>query len=320
MRGKWVFHTRAAPWWRVWVLATLVLQSTALTFFTAPAVQAQGLPAFASSSVYLASMAMVQASLVPADPFTVLLQRRGPSAVRLSSREAQLYETTQQDKRFVFQTAGRSARLRLLCGQDEDTLECDLLQGQRGEEIILLVPTRSPRGDVIYKDVDGKAVLRVTANGGATLFAMGQNDLMLESALVPLGGKAVLPVIGEADPLRAPITSYGVVEKRMRLATELINTRYGSLVTFIAPAQGRGDHAVLADAVLTAAKGIDLVASDALGASIIKERLETAQFIAGDVPGLDFQDGVLTVIYAQEKDIAGRPSSAMVARFLEAEL
>ena len=314
LKGKWVFHKRTAPWWRVWILATLTVQSLALTF-TGTA-SAQSVPATRP----LAPAGSAQTVLAQNDPFAALLTRRGPSAVRLSSRDPQLYETTEQDERFVFQASGRIARLRMICDPAEASLECDLLQGQRAEEIVLLTPTRSPRGDVIYKDDNGKAVLRVTANGGATLFSLRQRDPLSEAGLVPLGGKAVLPVIGEADPLRAPPTSYFVVEERMRLATTLINQRYASLVTFVAPVQTRGDHAVLADAVLTAAKGIDLVASDELGASIIKERLEMAQFVAGDSKALAYEDGILTVTYNRNQDVAGRPSSAMIADFLESEL
>jgi riboflavin biosynthesis pyrimidine reductase len=253
------------------------------------------------------------------DPFAALLTRRGPSAVRLSSRQPQLYETTQGDETFVFQVLGQQALIRFLCDPQDETLECDLLNGQRAEEVVLLNATRSPRGDVVYKDLNEQPVLRVTSNGGATLFAHSLQENMPDSA-VPFGGKAVLPVIARAGSLKAPPVAFHLVEQRMRQASDLISERHGMLVTFVATGPYGGDQAVLADAVLTAAKGIDMVAADPLGARILRERLKMVQFEPAQEMDLGLQEGVLTVKFNRAADLEGRPSSLMVARYLEEAL
>ncbi|MEE9328497.1 MAG: DUF4908 domain-containing protein [Parvularculaceae bacterium] len=256
------------------------------------------------------------------DPFRALLTRRGPAAVKLSTRTPQLFETTQGDEAFVFQTDGRTGLIRFLCDKSDTTdIECALLRGQRGEEIYALTATRSPRGDVIYKDVDGEAVLRVTTNGGATLFSPSEKPATQGTVLVPLGGKAVLPVPNTKASLSAPALSYAEVEARMLLAADIFRERYGIDIYFLQSGpDGQRNQAVLADAVLTAAKGIDLVAADALGADALAKGLEMVRFVPGTKTSYLFDKKVLTITYAKGANIAGRPSSAAIARYLEATL
>lgn len=308
LKGKYLF-IRPVPWWREPVLAALVVVCALLVLGGGGAAKAQ--------SFDDAPVGEAEAQ----DPFTALLTRRGPAAVRLSSRDAQLYETTEGDQRFVFQVRDGEARIRFLCGSSNlDTLECALIQGRRAEEVFLLTPTRSPRGDVIYKDSRKEPVLRVTSNGGATLFAPSHRETARMAGRVPLGGKAVLPVPVRAASLRAPAIDFWEVEERMRLASDLIYRRHDTLITFIAEGKHSGDQAVLADAVLTTAKGIDLVAADDLGSRYVRTRLEQVTFTPGNEAGLTLENGVLTVTFNPSLDLAGRPSSVAVAEFLENRL
>ncbi|MGV6801279.1 MAG: DUF4908 domain-containing protein [bacterium] len=303
LKGKWLFYRRA-PWWRVWVL-------TLLTFIC--------------SWLVLSDVSYAQGTsldeVTTGDPFAALLTQRGPAAVRLSNHDAQLYETTEGDETFIFQANGNQGRIRFLCDEaDQATLECALLQGKAAEEIFLLTATRSPRGDVIYKDSDKQPVLRITSNGGATLFNPKHNETTRMAGKLPLGGQAVLPIPVHAASLKAPAIRYRHVEERMRRASDLLYQRHQTLITFVAEGPSGGDQAVLADAILTAAKGVDMVASDELGARYIINRLRQIQFVPADSVSMELAQGILTINYVRQEDLAGRPSSISVTRFLEAKL
>ncbi len=309
MKGKWVFHKRVAPWWRVWVLLGLVGAAGYLVSTTGAGAQDNS---FSETS-----------SLPDIDPFTALLTRRGPSAVRLSSRAPQLYRTTQGERSFTFQVNGQNGLIRFHCAPDDSTLECDLLDGLPFEEIHLLQATRSPRGDVIYKDQDGHAVLRVTATGGATLYGSEHMVTAAQASafLDPVaGGKAVLPVVGQADMLMPQVITDEMVRERMRRASELMAIRHALLLTFMSSTPIDDDRTVLADTILTTAKAIDMVAGDELGARVIGERLQTVAIEPGPDAGLDFNDSVLTITYNRSQGILGRPSSVTISRFLEGVL
>lgn len=255
------------------------------------------------------------------DPFAAMLTRRGPSAIRLSSRTPQLYKTTEGDETFVFQSDGNFGFIRFPCGAEDDTLECVLLSGRQAEEILILDATRSPRGDVTYTDQSGTAVLRVTSNGGATLFAPEDRLAGYEDeSIVPLGGRAVLPVDKVGGTLKTPPMAYEIAAQRMRRASEVIEQRHGFYITFMAPGTYAGNQAVLADAVLVTAKGIDQVADDPLGARIVAERLAVVEFVPDAEPSLQLRDGALTVFYNPAAGLQGRPSSLAVARYLESTL
>ncbi len=282
---------------------------------------------FALSAALSASFLAVSHAQTPQeeDPFRALLTQRGPAAVKLNTRTPQLFETTEGDETFVFQTDGRTALIRFHCDDtDADLTECALLGGLRGEEIYALTATRSPRGDVIYKDVDNEAVLRVTTNGGATLFSPSettQAPVSNNNILVPLGGKAVLPVPNTTPSLIAPALTYDEADARMGLASDIFETKIGVYIPFVGSGpQGRTNHAVLADAVLTAAKGIDYVIRDPLGADALAKGIQMVRFVPGEKSDLSYEKRVLTITYARDKGIAGRPSSAAVARYLESTL
>ncbi|GGD10503.1 DUF4908 domain-containing protein [Aquisalinus flavus] len=283
-----------------------------------PAIGEEDAPA--TSSLFGAP-AVEEEEARPLDPFAAMLTRRGPSAIRLSSRTPQLYKTTEGDETFVFQADGSYGFIRFPCDGSDETLECALLSGRRAEEILILDATRSPRGDVTYTDQSGTAVLRVTSNGGATLFVPEEGFAGYEDdSIVPLGGRAVLPVGKVGGTLKSPPMAYEIAAQRMRRASEVIEQRHGFYITFMAPGTYAGNQAVLADAVLTTAKGIDQVAADPLGARIVAERLAVVEFVPDAEPSMKLQDGALTVFYNPAAGLQGRPSSLAVTRYLEGAL
>jgi hypothetical protein len=78
--------------------------------------------------------------------------------------------------------------------------------------------------------------------------------------------------------------------------------------------------AVLADAVLMAAKGIASVADDPIGASAVAARIKRVAFLPGAVPGVNLNGASLEILYVPNQDVKGRPSSAAVAQYLEESL
>ncbi len=268
----------------------------------------------------MAGLSVAHAQLPSDDPFASLLTRRAPSAVQLSTGEPQLFETTEGDETFLFQAQGNTALIRYLCDDNHShTLECSLLDGERGEEVHLLTAKRSPRGDVTYKDSEGVTVLRVTANGGATLFQPDHKTLSPHYDRFS-NGKAVLPVVGVSVSLQAPPASRALVEERMRRASELLQQRYGFFIPFVAPGRSNHDNAVLADTVLTTAKALDVVASDRLGAKVLRERLDMVEIVKGPQAKVALQGRTLLIAYDPHGSVEGRPSSLMIARFLETHL
>ncbi len=262
------------------------------------------------------------------DPFAALLSRRGPSAVRLTSREPQLYETAEGDIRFTFQVSQQSGLIRFHCPSFADTLECQLIENNNEEEVFRLDATRSPRGDVIYKNDNEQAVLRVTATGGATLFHTSnsansdtENEAFAGYSGVAASGQAVLPVSGLTSPMNSGGQEYEFVQRRIRSATQLLTLRHDLLLVMeAAPAETSGGNAVLAEAVLTVAKAIDLVAADELGKSVIKKRLSSVVFTPSVAAGHLFEGSTLTIFYNPDLDVAGRPSSSAIANYLEGVL
>jgi hypothetical protein len=82
----------------------------------------------------------------------------------------------------------------------------------------------------------------------------------------------------------------------------------------------RTNAAVLSDAVARVAAGMMQVADDPTGARIIGARIKTVRFVEGSPPGLSMDGSALKVVYDPLGDIAGRPSSVAVAKFLEESL
>ncbi len=313
MRGKWVFHKQIAPWWRAWVLLLLVIVCSWITFSGAAHAQDSESP-FVDTT-----------SLPDIDPFASLLTRRGPSAVRLSSRLPQLYQTAETERRFTFQVSGRQALIRFHCPEGNETLECKMLAGDPHEEIHLLEATRSPRGDVIYKDDDGHAVLRVTATGGATLYDILHSQQGLETSngfvAVQSGGQAVLPVTAIVpDDLSPPHVTKLEIAEKLRRASELMAVRHAFFISFLALDDEAMDQTILADTILMTVKAIDLVAADEIGSRVINERLRRVEFIPHKASRMTFEDGILTVFYKPEDGISGRPSSTAISRYLESVL
>lgn len=275
------------------------------------------------------------------DPFATLV---GKSADRRSASDAaNLFITASGERNFLFRGGPTSGRIKYLCVDGDDRLECALGADGPAEEIVLLTAARGPRGDLFYKNDLGAPALRLAPHGGASVWWPDGADAVgaLRSAPAP------------ADALELDPATFAAAERRAAAASARLASRLGRPIRFdlarpsarastyalqtglrasSAPTldiretalsesdAGAIDARVLADAVLRVATGIAAVAADDTGARAVAARLSTARFVKGASPALAIDGATLIVTYDPEAGVAGRPSSAAVAHFLEGAL
>ncbi len=247
------------------------------------------------------------------NPFSALVGKRRDRAGDYGpARGVERYVLASDDRIFLFEERGATARVRFLCSPEDTRLDCILDASGPAPEIHLLSATRGPRGDVIYKTDEGEAMLRIAAYGGATVFWPGESQ-----------GVAASKSFGDDRSLRLAFEDYDVALRRAQGASAQLSAMIGSPIVFDVSAGRRavGDNAaVLSDAVLTAAKGLAKVADDPTGAGVIAERIRRVAFLPGAAPAVALNGSVLEILYVPNQDIRGRPSSAKVAHYLEETL
>lgn len=254
-----------------------------------------------------------QIAQVSDNPFSALVgKRRDRQRENREGRGVERYVLTTDDRAFLFEERGSDARVRFLCSPEDRRIDCVLDASGPTPEIYQLVATRGPRGDVIYKNSEGDTLLRIAAYGGATVFWPGEAR-----------GVAASKSFGDDRPLSLVFEDYDSAMRRAQGASAQLSVVLGAPVFFDVSAGRRaiGDNAaVLGDAVLTAAKGLALVANDQTGARAVSERISRVAFLPGAAADVGLNGSVLEIIYVPGEGINGRPSSAKVASYLEETL
>lgn len=252
-------------------------------------------------------------SSLRADPFSALVGKRKPAAERVAADAAvERYVIATDDRVFLFQSSGGEGRLKFLCGEGDKRLSCMIDKVNPAEEIHALTASRVSRGDVVWRNREGEAIMRVAAYGGVMVFWPGDER-----------GHAASKSFGEDPPLTLDYATIDVARMRAQTATALISATVGAPIVFDIGnpgPDGSGGATVLADAVVRAADGVARVAEDPTGARVIAARVRLVRFRPMAGPSLGIEKDALTVGYNPAGDIAGRPSSARVARFLEESL
>ena len=253
-------------------------------------------------------------SLQDVNPFSTLVGRpREKNADRRGGSAIERYVLASDDRAFLFEDRGREARVQFLCTPSDPRLDCALDPFGAAAEIYALTATRGPRGDVIYKNVQGDALLRIASYGGATVFWPGEP-----------AGLAASKSFGDEHSLELGFTDHETALRRAQAATAVISAITGAPIVFEPgpppPGVEGANAAVLADAVVTAAKGLRIVSNDPTGARVIASRIRKVIFIRDVAATVRLDGSVLEIGYAPTGDIDGRPSSAAVARFLEETL
>ena len=264
-------------------------------------------PAAAQETI---AVAMAQSQ---SDPFSALVGKRSERrTARSAGGKVERYVLASDDRVFLFEDRSNEARVKFLCAQEDPRIGCGLDPESPSPEIYVLIPTRAPRGDIIYKNAHGDALLRIASYGGATVFWPGEKE-----------GRAASKSFGDDPSLTLPFVDYETAQRRAQGATAILSAATGAPIIFdigAAPPLEGADVAVLSDAVVVTAKAVKSVADDSTGARIIASRINRAVFIADSAPGIGLNETVLEIRYAPSLDINGRPSSAEIVRFLEETL
>lgn len=252
-------------------------------------------------------------SSLRADPFSALVGKRKPAAERVAADAAvERYVIATDDRVFLFQSSGGEGRLKFLCGEGDNRLSCVIDKVNPAEEIHALTASRVSRGDVVWRNREGDTIMRVAAYGGVTVFWPGDGR-----------GHAASKSFGEDPPLILDFATIDIARSRAQSATALISAKVGAPIVFDIGdpgPDGSGGAKVLADAVVRAADGLARVAEDPTGARVIAARVRLIRFRPMAEASLGIEKDALTVGYNPAGDIAGRPSSARMARFLEESL
>jgi hypothetical protein len=246
------------------------------------------------------------------DPFSALVGKRSAARERSVANVVERYVVATDSRVFLFQSDGREARLKFLCGDGDGRIDCQIDPQSPAEEIYLLTATRASRGDIVYRNAEGAALLRMASYGGATVFWPGEER-----------GHAAARSYSEDPPISLTPALGETASLRSQRATALVSALTGAPIIFeIAdPAPAREDDAtVLADAVARAAKGIAAVAEDPIGARVIAAKINRVRFARGPAADLVLSGGVFLVIYQPSAGLAGRSSSSAIIKFLEESL
>ncbi|WDI32566.1 DUF4908 domain-containing protein [Hyphococcus flavus] len=272
----------------------------ALSIIVSPMASAQGLPA--------AGILFQQDN-----PFSALVGKSRERSQRRGDRsDVERYVLTSDDRMFLFEELASGARVQFLCGENDQRIDCVIDMAGPSPEIHALSATRGPRGDVIYKDARDHTLIRIAAYGGATVYWPGETR-----------GIAASKSFGDDRSLRLGFTDMETASRRAQGAAAQISALTGSPVFFdisAANASGGANAAVLADAIVTSAKGIASVAQDETGAAAISSRIKRVIFLPSTDAEISLGGSVLEIRYVPNLDIEGRPSSAKVAQFLEESL
>ena len=177
-----------------------------------------------------------------------------------------------------------------------------LLKFEDSPEIWVLEPGPAPRGDIVYRNDLGEMVLRATRLGGVILFTPKE----------PEGAPAAM--VGEADDLQpAPEMAPGTLLQKMIQASVRASRAAQHLITFDAPSVTPRSAPVFADAAMVAAEAVVRLSRRADGKGFVS-RLEKIVFLPGRSPDASFNGSVMQVTVAATHGLAGRPSSARLAR------
>ncbi len=164
-----------------------------------------------------------------------------------------------------------------------------LFRFERREETWVLRPTPAPRGDIIYRNDEGAQVLRVTPDGGMTLYTVR----------APNGTPAAMtgPATSLAMPVLGPMRLYQLMQQR----SAMITTALGR--TVLINLSGDQSEALRMSRSVTQRERL--------------ARLRSITIVEGGRMSVTFSRGDLRVVVNPAEGISGRPSSARIIRAFE---
>lgn len=175
-----------------------------------------------------------------------------------------------------------------------------LLKFENSPEVWVLDGHAAPRGDTIYKNDQGEAVLRATRLGGMTIFTDKQP------------GGAAVALVGESSPLRLPRIGPAELIQHIRIAAARAG-RAAQRQIDIEFAADSDSASLIADAATAFSEAVIRLADRADGRKLLsnfgKIRIEAAK-----KPSVKISDKrVLEIKVTPAMGLAGRPSSERIA-------
>lgn len=252
----------------------------------------------AARACALAAGAVLAAGAIPAVP--ALAQSRGNAQAEHSQalRERMFGRNLPSTGRYVSET-GQAFVL-------DRSGSRTLLRFERSTEIWVLRPTPAPRGDIIYRNDNGDQILRVTPDGGMTLY----------TTATPRGAPVSLAGAAEtlAPPTLGPVQLWNYIVRQSGRASQAL----GRLVVVDVDIRP-GSEVVAADALSTAT---DAILRMSRSNNLDRQAALIRRIVVTDEgrPGVSFSRGSLRIGIDPEAGVAGRPSSARIVRVMaEAE-
>lgn len=174
-----------------------------------------------------------------------------------------------------------------------------LLRFDRRDETWVLRPSAAPRGDVIYRNDAGEQVLRVTPNGGMTVY----------TPRAPGGSPASFSGAGQSltPPTLGPMLLFRLMAQRSHMVSQVV----GRLVEV--NLEGDQSEALCVDALVVTTEAVIRIARSPTARQYVAD-LRSISIVEGDRAGVTYTRGRLVVTVDPGEGMAGRPSSARVIR------
>lgn len=175
-----------------------------------------------------------------------------------------------------------------------------LLRFDRRDETWVLRPTAAPRGDVIYRNDAGQQVMRVTPDGGITVY----------TARAPGGSPASFD--GPGQSLSLPTLGPAQLFQLMTRRSAMLSQAMGRLIE-INVDTGEEAEGLTVEALILSTDAVLRIARSPTGRSSLNQ-LRRIVIVQGPAASVTYARGDLRIVVAPNQGVAGRPSSARVIR------
>jgi Domain of unknown function (DUF4908) len=237
---------------------------------------------------------------------TAVLLAPSPALAQIESN-AQAQQSRSLHERFFGRNLPSVGRYVAENGQGfilDRTGTTSLLRFDRSVETWALRSTAAPRGDMLYRNDAGQLVLRVTADGGMTLY----------TPRTPQGSPVSMVGPGESlePPALGPMQLFNLMQRRSGMLSEAL----GRLIQINLP--DVNSEALSVDALIVTTDAVMRMARSVTARGRL-DRLRSITIIEGGRAGVNYTRGELRVTIDPSRGAAGRPSSARIIEALSAE-